>query len=355
MMRPDFLIIGAGAIGLTSALALLRSGYQVTLAERGATGQEASWAGGGIMSPLCSWDYPEAVTRLTQRSMGMFEEAMSALHQSTGIDPEYQKSGMLLLPPFSAETAMHWCATHQAPLQQVSLTDHLPGIRGDGLLMPDIAQVRNPRLLAALRRQVEMLGGNILEQHEVRQFEISGDRISGLQTSREYLKADNYIVAAGAWSRELLGEHALDLDVRPIRGQILLFKFDSPPFSQILLQQNLYFIPRRDGHVLVGSTLEDVGFDKSTTRTAYDELLRRTHALFPDWPAPVKHWAGLRPGSNDNIPTIGRHPKIANLYANCGHFRYGVTMSLACAELLLNEIENRPQPLAADEYRWRVP
>jgi glycine oxidase len=207
--------------------------------------------------------------------------------------------------------------------------------------------------LAALRRQMEILGGTILEQHEVHSFEIAGDRVVGLQTAKGRLCADSYIVTAGAWSSTLLGEHALRLDIRPIRGQILLFKFDTPPFSNILLQESLYLIPRRDGHVLVGSTLEDAGFDKSTTEDAKTSLLERVYALFPAWrnQPVIQHWAGLRPGSPDNIPTIGRHPRLANLYANCGHFRYGVTMSLACAELLLSEIEGRPLPM--DEYRWR--
>lgn len=353
-MQTDFLIIGGGAIGLTSALALLQKGYRVTLLERGSTGQEASWAGGGIMSPLCSWDYQESVTRLTQRSMGLFDQAAAMLHATTGIDPEYQRSGMLLLPPFQDERATQWCAQHQVQLQHVALGDYLPGWSDSGLFMPETGQIRNPRFLRALHRRVKMLGGVILEQHEVQQFEIAGERITGLQTSRGRLSADAYIVAAGAWSRLLLGEHALKLDVRPIRGQILLFKFDAPPFSHILLQGSLYFIPRTDGHVLVGSTLEDVGFDKSTTIEAREELLQRVHALFPDWQnhPPVRHWAGLRPGSKDNIPTLGRHPNLANLYANCGHFRYGVTMSLACAELLLGEIEGEPQPLPMDEYRW---
>jgi len=353
-MQTDFLIIGGGAIGLTSAQALLQAGYRVTLVERSSTGQEASWAGGGIMSPLCSWDYPEAVTRLTQRSMGMFDQAAALLHATTGIDPEYQRSGMLLLPPVQDERATQWCAQHQVELQHVALGDYLPDMSGQGLFMPEIGQVRNPRLLRALHRRVEMLGGVILEQHEAQQFEFSGERISGLKTSQGRLSADACIVAAGAWSKTLLGEHALNMDVRPIRGQILLFKFDAPPFSQILLQGSLYFIPRADGHVLVGSTLENVGFDKSTTNDARDELLQRVHTIFPDWRnhPPVRQWAGLRPGSKDNIPTLGRHPHLTNLYANCGHFRYGVTMSLACAELLLNEIEGCPQPLPMDEYRW---
>ena len=354
-MPERFLIIGGGAIGLTSAIALLREGYQVTLIERNAIGQEASWAGGGILSPLCSWDYLEPVTRLTQRSMDMFAEQMQSLMAATGIDPEYRQSGMLILPPCRDELARRWCSEHDVELQQVDLSQHLPGIEGSGLLMPDIAQVRNPRLLQALRRQTELLGGIILEQHEALGFDIVNDRIAGLQTSQGRLCADNYVMAAGAWSKALLGEHALSMDVRPVRGQILLLKFDAPPFENILLQESLYLIPRADGHVLIGSTLEQAGFDKSTTDDARTSLLERVYALFPAWrDRPViRHWAGLRPGSPDNIPTIGKHPRLVNLYANCGHFRYGVTMSLACADLLLGEIENRAQPLPMDAYRWR--
>lgn len=358
-MQMDFLIVGGGVVGLASAQVLLQAGYRVTLVERGTVGREASWAGGGILSPLCPWDYQEAVTRLAQRGMNMFSEAASTLKAATGIDPEYQRSGMLLLPPYQAELATQWCAQHQLVLQPVDLAEFLPelggsGRQGTGLLLPDVAQVRNPRLLHALRKRVEMLGGMILEQHEVQKLEIAGERVVALQTTQGKFGADVYIVAAGAWSKTLLGEHALNMDIRPIRGQILLFKFDTPPFQQILLKENLYLIPRRDGHVLVGSTLEDVGFDKSTTVEARDSLLQRVREIFPGWRdrMPVQHWAGFRPGSPDNIPTIGRHPRLTNLYANSGHFRYGVTMSFASAELLLNEIEGKPQPFSVEEYCW---
>lgn len=358
-MQTDFLIIGGGVIGLASAQSLLLAGYRVTLIERGSIGQEASWAGGGILSPLRPWDYCEAVTRLAQRGMDMFSDAAAVLRTATGIDSEYQRSGMLLLPPFQKEHAVQWCAQHQFSLQVVNLADYLPAQRGikyqdDGLFMPEIAQVRNPRLLHALRTHVEMLGGMIFEHHEVKDFELTGDRVTGIQTAQGSFGAGAYIVAAGAWSKKLLGMHALNMDIRPIRGQILLFKFDVPPFRQILLRESLYFIPRRDGYLLVGSTLEDVGFDNSTTAKARDDLLQYVYEIFPDWHGrvPVSHWSGLRPGSPENVPTIGRHPYLSNLYVNSGHYRYGVTMSLASAELLRNVIEGKSQLFPTEEYRW---
>ena len=358
-MKAEFLIIGGGVIGLACAQSLLLSGHRVTLVERGSIGQEASWAGGGILSPLCPWDYKEAVTKLALRGMKMFKESAEMLLAATGIDPEYQCSGMLLLPPFQQERAGQWCTLHNVALRQVNLSDHLATqlgrpYQGNGLLLPGIAQVRNPRLLQALSQHVRMLGGTILEHHTMQEFELTGDCISGLRTTHGKFAADAYIVAAGAWSKALLGEHALGVDIRPIKGQILLFKFDAPPFRNILLKENLYFIPRRDGHVLVGSTLEDVGYDKSVTKEARDSMLNRVRDLFPGWHdrEPVKQWAGFRPGSPDNIPVIGRHPRLTNLYINSGHFRYGVTMSLASAELLSNEIEGRTQPIPVEEYRW---
>jgi len=351
-MSSDTLIIGAGIIGLGLAFELLQRGAKVTILERGVCGGESSWAGGGILSPLCPWDYSEQVTRLTRYGAARFPAWAQTLHQTSGIDPEYEISGMLVLPPFDTQTAQHWCATHDVSLLQISDLDMLP-VQSDALYLPQVAQVRNPRLMQALRNRVEALGGRIIEHCEVKSLQASADCVSSLSTSAETFNADNYILTAGAWSKQVLGQHALQLDIKPVRGQMLLFKFPEPPVRHIVLQGDLYLIPRRDGHLLVGSTLEDVGFDKSITPAAHDSLRQRAEAVLPsllDMPL-VQHWAGLRPASPHNLPTIGRHPRLQNLFLNSGHFRYGVTMAIASVEILLNEMNDMPQTLDVTPYR----
>ena len=352
-MKQDYIVIGAGIIGLATAERLLAQGAAVTVLERGKTGAESSWAGGGILSPLCPWDYPDEVTRLTRYSADLFSAWAADLHAATDIDPEYETSGMLVLPPFDLQLAQQWCATHAVTLCQVKAADYASGISGDALYLPEVAQVRNPRLLRALHRRVIMLGGCIIEQCAVTGLINEQGQVQALDTSCGPFSAHKYIVAAGAWSREVLGKHALQLDIKPVRGQMLLYKFTAPPLAHIVLQNDLYLIPRRDGYVLIGSTLEDVGFDKQTTVAARDDLLQRAQKILPqlrDLPL-LQHWAGLRPGSPHNIPTIARHPQLNNLYINSGHFRYGVTMAPASVEILLNEITGQPQPIDVAPYR----
>lgn len=338
-------MVGGGALGLATAGALLSQGRSVTLLEQGSVGRESSWAGGGILSPLCPWDYPDELNRLAMRGMAMFGEMAGMLQQTTGIDPQYRRCGMLVLPPFDVPAALRWCAAHGMRAEE----------REGGILLPEVAQARNPRLLQALRARVEMLGGRIVEQCEVSEIVAKAGRVDHLATTQGDFSAGSYVVTAGAWSRKLLGEHALHVEIKPVRGQMLLFKFDTPPLPHILLQQNLYLIPRQDGHLLVGSTLEDVGFDKSTTAEAHAMLRQRAEVLLPalrGMPV-IKHWAGLRPASPASIPTIGRHPELPNLYINSGHFRYGVTMSPASVEALLNTMNGTAQPFDVSPYIWR--
>lgn len=355
MNKMDFVIIGAGVNGLVAAQQLLQRGARVTVLERGQVGREASWAGGGILSPLCPWDYPDEVTRLAYRGMAQFGTFAAGLQAATGIDPEYEVKGMLVLPPVDSSRAQQWCEGHGIELRRVTLTHQIPGFQGECLLLPEVAQARNPRFLRAMQLRVRQLGGKIIEHCEVRGLRTEAGRVQALDTSVGELVAENFILTAGAWTQPLLGTHAVSADLKPVRGQMLLYKFAEPPLDHIVFQDGLYLIARRDGHLLVGSTLEEVGFDKTTTVAAHDDLLQRAQKLLPvlgDMPL-VQHWSGLRPGSPGNVPVIGRHPQLQNLWLNCGHFRYGVTMSPASTEILLNEITASPQPFDVQPYQPR--
>lgn len=373
-MSSDVIVIGGGIAGLATARELLRLGARVTVLERTYGVRGASWAGAGILSPLLPWDYPEPVTQLTQLSNRLFPRFIEALRRETGIDPEYRASGMLVLPASSGEgngardgdpqevrhrAAESWCARHAFPMRRVYSHEIAPVLARDeaALWLPEVCQVRNPRLLQALAKAVELSGGSIIEHAKVARWKIEQGRVQSLSTQQgDKYSADSYVIAAGAWSRQLLREYALKLDIWPVRGQILLFKAQPNLIRTIVLQEqgNFYLVPRQDGHILAGSTLEETGFDKRTTIRARKVLLEKARALLPALTEEtlVGHWAGLRPGSPDNIPIIDSHPELTNLYLNSGHYRYGVTMAPGSAHLLSNMVLKKPQPLDVAPYHW---
>lgn len=361
IVQQDVIIVGAGIIGLATAEYLLKQGIKVTLLERKKVGGESSWAGGGILSPLMPWHYSEAVTDLTQYSASLFSNWASTLHSATGIDPEYNQCGLFILPPYDLEAAIHWCSKNETNIQQTGLPvpystkmTHINHKKIEKTIyLPDIAQIRNPRLLHALRQHVIQLGGQIVENCTVHGITIKQNKVQFLLSSCGQFVADNFIIAAGAWTKKVLGRYALDLDIKPICGQMLLFKFNAPPLQSILVKGSSYIIPRKDGHLLVGSTLEDRGFSKQITTVARNKLLQDAITILPQLQnLPIKnHWSGLRPGSPQNIPTIGQHPDLTNLYINSGHFRYGVTMAPASAEILTNDIMGTAQPFDVTPYQ----
>lgn len=352
----DILIIGAGAVGLVSALHLARAGARVTLAERGEAGRESSWAGGGILAPLPYWDYREEVTRLTLLGEARWAATAADLTAATSLETEYRRCGMVILPTFDAPKASAWCADHGVPLERLSARQREPALRADdpALLLPDVAQVRNPRLLAALRGAVEQAGVTLMEHTEIIGWRVEQERIAAARTPAGELRADQYLVCGGAWNQVLTGDLALGLKVWPVRGQIVLLQAAPDLLGSVILRNGYYLIPRRDGLILAGTTRELAGFDKSVTDAAREEILAQAIDLVPALArAPVvKHWAGLRPGSEDNLPVISRHPRIANLYANAGHFRYGVTMAPICGELVTDLILHRQPRLDMSPYRW---
>lgn len=332
---------------MSSGLELASRGYSVTVLDRGQRSTESSWSGGGILFPLLPWNYASPVNRLAQRAVRAYPSWISRLETLTGRNTEYWTCGMKVLEVDATDRARaaSWCQSHDVRL------DYEPP---DTLWLPDIAQVRNPRLLDTAHAATLKLGVTLYEHLGTFTLKTKDRRILSLTSPHGEFPVDNLVIATGAWAGLALDKLAPVPNIRPIRGQMLLFKIEPRVLETILFRDGLYLIPRRDGHILVGSTLEDAGFDKSIDPDTAQHLHAQASELLPSLAAhpPIQHWSGLRPGSPGNIPIIGPHPDYDNVFINAGHYRYGLTMAPAAAELLADLIEDKTPALDPTPYSW---
>ncbi len=354
----DILIIGGGISGLLTAHELQMAGRQVSIIDKSIAGQESSWAGGGILLPIYPWRQPGAISDLVIASLETYPRLSRELHIATGIDPEWQRCGMLICKNPDYARAVDWCVSRHVrhlPAPDDMLAN-LATECDQPLWLPDIAQARNPRLLKSLKAFLLQQGVRFIEQTPVATVEIRQRKLISINTGQQQLKPEQVILCAGAWTAELLNQWlpqaTARLHIQPVRGQMLLFDATPATLAHMILDNDHYLIPRRDGKILAGSTVEQAGFEKTTTQEAKNNLYRFATRLLPDlenYPV-CAHWAGLRPGTPDGIPYIGFHPDLDNLSINAGHFRNGLAMGPASAKLLADLILQRPSLIDPAAY-----
>lgn len=334
-MKTEILIVGSGIIGLYTAYALLESANKITLIDKNLPGQESTWAAGGILSPLLPWEYDTKIFELTKQANQHYSALAETLLNFTGIDTEFWRCGLSLLDENEYPTAKTWCDQNDFEIR----TDHK-----NRMYLPSIAQIRSPRVVKALTKYLQSKGVQFISNCTLLNIKQVKQRITAVQTSQGELKTEVLVCAAGAWSQNILRSNELDLnfEVFPVQGQMIAFDGSSIQLDTVLYSQGHYLIPRQDGLILAGSTLENIGFDKSITDAARQELLHRSINMLPELQTcPIVHqWSGLRPGTKNNLPIVGQHENIHGLYFNCGHHRYGITMAPACANLLVEQIHS---------------
>ncbi len=360
----DYLIIGGGISGLLTAYYLDQAGASVCVCDQQEFGQESSWAGGGILSPLYPWNYDPAVTALATWSQQHFPDFLDHIHKESGLDPEYRPCGMLVLDQMIDSKVEAWQALSGQTLETWDterLKQKQAGLSIDGeqhVFLPKVGQVRNPRLLATLLAYLEQRPNVSLRPKQgmkALRLNAAKDKVLGVETDADVIDAEQVIICAGAWTNKLFPD--ANINVKPVRGQMLLFKAVPELLSTIVLGRKHYLIPRRDGRILIGSTLEEVGFDKAITEMARLQLQSYAYDLLPDLQDyPIEHhWAGLRPAAPDGIPYIGRHPDIEGLSMNAGHFRNGIVLGLASARLLSDILQGNSPVVDPSPYAIQTP
>lgn len=371
----DCCIIGGGIVGLSIARELAGRGATVRVLDRGDVRGSASWAAVGIFPPAHEYAGCPPNAALTAWSDAVHRRWAAELLAETGIDNGLRQCGGLHVATDAAglarlrESVAAWRSqgTTCHEIDAAALAGREPALadavtRGavlGGVLLPEEQSFRSPRHLKALEASCRTRGVTISRDATGKDVRRTGCRVEAVVAdvagTVEAVHARQFVLAAGAWTGGFGERWGLSIATRPIRGQIALLELPRQVLTRIVNSGLDYLVPREDGHLLVGSTLEDAGFDPTTTDAAIDRLLGVARLLLGDVAGvrPTRTWAGLRPGSVDGLPTIGPIPGLDNAFVAAGHFRAGLHQSAGTALMIADLIEGRtpridPAAFAAD-------
>ena len=337
-MDSDVIIIGAGVIGCAIAYNLSKADLTTLVIDKAdGVGREASWAGAGVLTSHASTrePYPE----LCRASLALYPSLADELKARTQIDIEFIRSGTLSLffnedeengviglaerridRGFSAEVL--------TPEQIWKIEPAVSKSVVGGVRFPEDAQVRNPKLVRAFAKGAALLGSQFLLGNPVDGFEREKGRISGVKVNGELFRGDTIVIAAGCWSGALAQELGFHLPIQPSRGQIVLVDTTSLVMRHTIDGLGVYVVPRSDGKILIGATVEFVGYDKRTTLVGVQQMIEAGTTLIPELAGMsfTRAWAGLRPHIKDG-PCLGSVPGLDNVIIASGHFKNGILLA----------------------------
>ncbi|MGJ3257792.1 MAG: NAD(P)/FAD-dependent oxidoreductase [Alcanivorax sp.] len=336
----EVVVIGGGIVGLLSAFELTKRQISATVIDE-SEGGLASWAGGGILSPLYAWRYSDAMNRLTFDAMSRYRDLFGELVGSCLDWSDLHQGGLWVqVDTKEMDSVKDWARKWGVLSETLSGSVLLPSFPfSEGVFFPDLGNVRNPRLLKALRSYLVSRGVSFIKDKVVSL--LPKQKGATLETQRGLvLNPENVIICAGVGSDKLLSMLGVSLPMFPVKGEMLLYRLAPGKVPSVMLTQSGYLIPRSDGAVLVGSTLSLGDCTTYPTVSGRYQLEAVAAKLFPEFSSlkPVHHWAGVRPGSEVDHPHIGVVPGCTGVFAAAGHYRNGLVSAPATAELLVQMV-----------------
>ena len=345
MKKFDAAVAGGGLIGGSIALELARAGLRVGLFDRQEPGQEASWAGAGILSPAPESAAMISLVPLAKASMAIYPEFVRMVEEISGQSVGYRPKGTLQAifardarEELSTVIALHHGLGLKAePLRAADARELEPALSEEleaAVWRPEEASVDNRALTQAVLEAARRSGVQFFTGSEVEAIWREGGRCVGLHLKNEKVEAQWTVVAAGCYSANIEGVAAY-APVRPAKGQMIALRADDLNIERVLWSEKIYLVPRNDGRILAGATVEYTGFEKGLTAGGLEKILAGTIELAPGLAnARVQEtWAGLRPDSPDHLPILGP-TELDGLLIATGHFRGGILLTPITAQLV---------------------
>ena len=374
-------IIGGGICGLGIGWRLAQAGEDVTIFDRGVAGMEATWAAAGMLAPQAEAEHgEEALLPLALESRAMWKEFASELLSVTNIDVDYREEGTMVvgldrddvehlehrLSYFqSLDLDVEWLSGYEARKRDPHLSRSVCGAVFSAL----DHQVDNRKVAEALRAAYLAAGGSLRENIEILSIATAGGKVAGVETAEGTVASDIVVLAAGAWSRNLAGLPEVSRPpVRPLKGQMIAVQMEPgfPLIESVIwgpgngVVPSIYLAPKSNGRLIIGATVEEMGFDTALTAGGVMELLKLAWDVLPgifDLPL-VESWAGLRPASRDDAPILGP-TQTPGLVLATGHHRNGILLAPLTARAICDyvrdgEVGSSIKPFLLDRFEKLV-
>ena len=363
-MSECTVILGGGVVGLSIAYELSTRGQQAVVIDANDFAAQASWAGAGMLPPSNRETAVHPIEHLEALSNQVHHEWANRLLSETKIDNGYRACGGLYLARSNGEIAsltgaiLEWNdrSIDNQRLDVEALVKRFPMLTdvfretsaGMAVFVPEAAQFHNPRHAQALLVACEQNGVRLLPNRHDIQIEVAEQKICSVRTDQEVVISDQFVFAAGPWTEGLLSQFDVSLPMQPVRGQLALYHLSEDSTAKwsdapLINEGSRYLVPRSDGHVLAGATIEEVGFDCHTTEDEVADLRAWAESIADDLGPEnyVRSWAGLRPGTYDGFPYLGRLADFNNAIIATGHFKAGLQTSAGTAKVIADLVEHK--------------